>query len=321
MQVSVVMCTYNGARFIRQQLASVLVQLLPGDELIVCDDASSDATASIIREFSLPPGVSFHFSSNSHRLGIARNFEGALALASKEVVFLADQDDIWSPLKRAQLVDMFDANPKAQVVFSDANLIDAQGAALEQTLLSTLRISVNDFANIISGVGAPFLKRNFCTGATMAVRQTFLKVGTPIPSGWLHDEWLATLGALSGTLVFLDRQTISYRLHAGNAVGVVPGSMLASARYALQRRRKAPTDHVSKVKALREKVQSHPDLFEQQYLPLIDSKYEFVTARHNSRSSWSRRLAFGSQPKRMRQYREFANGWKTWAVDLLVPEG
>jgi len=96
---SVALCTYNGERFLSQQLASLAAQTVLPDELVVCDDASTDASMRVVEDFAKNAPFSVRIFRNPNNLGYVKNFEQAIGLCSKEIIFLCDQDDDWEKKK------------------------------------------------------------------------------------------------------------------------------------------------------------------------------------------------------------------------------
>src|SRR5438874_4960935 len=138
-QLSVAMCTYNGARFLPEQLDSIAGQTRIPDELVVCDDHSSDETAEILRVFGRKVAFTVRTEINNQNLGSTKNFEKAIGLCQGEIIALADQDDIWKPQKLAVLEKTLADHPEAGYVFSDAELVDARGERLGSTLWKSVR--------------------------------------------------------------------------------------------------------------------------------------------------------------------------------------
>ena len=128
MKISVVIASYNGGQFIHEQLVSIAAQSVPPHEIIICDDCSTDATSSIVAEFSAQnPDISVIFSVNPSPLGIDKNFEHAISLASGDIIFLCDQDDVWLP-DRIKVMSAPFANSSASQIatFCDSRIVDEQ---------------------------------------------------------------------------------------------------------------------------------------------------------------------------------------------------
>src|SRR5215217_714545 len=102
---SVAMCTYNGARFVAEQLASIAAQTRPPDELVVCDDRSTDATIAYVREFARTAPFPVRIFENEKNVGSTKNFERALELCEGDFIAFGDQDDVWLPEKLRKLED------------------------------------------------------------------------------------------------------------------------------------------------------------------------------------------------------------------------
>jgi glycosyltransferase involved in cell wall biosynthesis len=222
--VSVALCTRNGARFIEAQLASILVQSPAPSELVISDDDSTDGTPAIARaaieRTDAPPAVTW--IENRPPLGVTRNFEAAIAATAGELIALSDQDDVWHEGKLARALELFAADPAALLVFTDARLVDAAGAPLGLSLFESLGITAAEFGAIESGDAlAALLRRNLATGATVVFRRRLLELSRPFPDTWVHDEWLAVVAALNGGLRVLREQTVDYRQHGENEIGVV----------------------------------------------------------------------------------------------------
>ena len=122
--VSIAMCTYNGAGFLQQQLDSLARQTRKPDEIIICDDVSSDNSVAIAQAFADQSGLKVRVHQNTQNLGYVKNFEKAISLCTQDIIFLCDQDDLWQPNKIEQMVGVFDAEPSVGLVLHDFCWID-----------------------------------------------------------------------------------------------------------------------------------------------------------------------------------------------------
>src|SRR5919199_6162917 len=120
-RVSVAMCTYNGERYLQEQLDSIAAQTCLPDELVVCDDRSSDRTLEIIQIFKSKVSFPVHLHINPENLGTIKNFEKAISLCTGDIIVLSDQDDVWKPHKVETILQAFAKNTKAGYVFSNAD--------------------------------------------------------------------------------------------------------------------------------------------------------------------------------------------------------
>lgn len=204
--VSVVMAVYNGQRFLREQVDSVLDELLPGDELIVVDDASTDGSLAFLKGIASP---ALRVYANPSNLGVIGSFERGLLLAAHEFIFLCDQDDLWLPGKRAAFVAAFEQDPTVSVVISDAQVIDAQGRVITPSFMATRRgFEGSVFATVW---------RNRYLGCAMALRRSLLAAALPVPRQVpMHDMWFGAMGRMTGKVVYLPTPFLQYRRHTGN---------------------------------------------------------------------------------------------------------
>ncbi len=229
--VAVVMATYNGARYVREQLASILNQGRLPEQIVVSDDHSSDDTIAIVREVLADFPGEVVVVSNPGERGVVANFSHALSFVSTELVALSDQDDLWHPDKLEAMTSAFAARSELTLLHTDARLVDAAGVVQHGTLLQTLSMSSAERRAEHEGRAfTVLLRRNFVTGATTLFRRTLLDSALPVPEGWLHDEWLAFVAAATGVVDFLELPLIDYRQHDGNEVGARLLSTFGKAR-------------------------------------------------------------------------------------------
>lgn len=209
-RISVALATYNGARFLRQQLDSIYAQTRNDFEVFARDDGSSDSTVAILEEYRERYGL--HYCVNAKNLGFLRNFEQILADCRGEFVVLADQDDIWMPDKLERLVSGIG---DADLIYSDAALIDEKGSRLADSLMQVSGVQP------IAGFSFIHLVCNTSiTGCTIMFRRSLLDVALPIPEcEQYHDWWLAIVAACHGGITYLPMALVHYRQHTDNDTG------------------------------------------------------------------------------------------------------
>lgn len=224
MKLSVALCTYNGARFIEKQLLSILQQDLPISEIVVSDDGSKDATMDIVNHLAQEhPKVLWTIRQTQSNVGVIKNFEKAISLCTGDIIFLADQDDLWRKDKTQKIVTFFDSYPEKDVVFTDADLINADGnlvthhSLLEAwQLLPCIDLWEAGFSMEI------MMFCNRATGATIAFkrncREKFLPFGQD--SQYLHDYQIAMYACINNSLGLIKERLIQYRQHGANVQGV-----------------------------------------------------------------------------------------------------
>ncbi len=221
--VSVALCTHNGARYVGEQVASILGQDRMPDEIVLSDDASTDDTVAIVRRLlaDATEAPRLRVLENDRALGVVANFEQAVRACSGELIALCDQDDRWHPDRISRALAEFDRDPGLVLLFSDAVLVDGAGVALPGTLLDSLEVGSTERDAIHRGAAFDALiRRNLVTGATAMFRRELLEVAVPFASAWVHDEWLAILGAATARIDLIEATLIDYRQHGQNQIGV-----------------------------------------------------------------------------------------------------
>ena len=225
--VSVVMAVYNGERFLAPQVESVLAQLQPHDELLIIDDASTDSSPRWLAQLD---DARVRILRQPGNAGVLKSFEAGLQRARHDLVFLCDQDDVWLPGKRDAVVVEFERDPRALIVVSDAEVIDAHDRVVAPSFMATRHGFKGRFHHT--------LVRNRYLGCAMAVRRELIDAALPIPAGVpMHDMWLGSLGSVLGRVRYIARPLIRYRRHGSNLSPSQrqPWSRMVSWRWALLR--------------------------------------------------------------------------------------
>jgi glycosyltransferase involved in cell wall biosynthesis len=225
MKLSVALCTYNGDRFLQKQLDSILNQTKNVDEIVICDDNSSDETIKIINVYQEKnPGL-IHLFENKPGLGTIKNFEKAISETTGDLIFLSDQDDIWYSEKVEKSIDFFKQNQKCVLLFSNGDLIDHEDSKLEGTLWNKWGFDEEKkaiWANNTLAFKSLVKGDNKITGATLCFKKSLKEKIFPIelPLDYWHDGWLGTLAAAVNGLFFINESLIKYRVHESQQVGI-----------------------------------------------------------------------------------------------------
>lgn len=204
-RVSVAMATYNGATYVSAQLESLQTQVRSPDELVICDDGSTDGTLGLLEAFREQVGFEVSIHRNPARLGYVRNFERALSLCSGAIVFPCDQDDVWFETKIATMCRVLESDPDLQVLIADMVIADEELRPSRYTQLG----------NILD-IGMP--EASYVAGCATAVRRTWLELALPIPdAGTSHDTWIHRLALALSVRRVLPEPLQLYRRHGANA--------------------------------------------------------------------------------------------------------
>lgn len=199
MSISVCIATYNGEKYIKQQLTSILMQLEITDEVIISDDSSTDRTIDIIESLNDKRITIFkHQLFKSH----VYNFEHALKKAKGDYIFLADQDDIWLPGKVTKMVSLLQEN---DLVLSDAIVVDENKEILFESFFT--------FNHSKKGILKNLYKNSYL-GCCMAFNRKILNISLPFPKNInMHDWWIGLMAEIHGSVCFTDDKLIKYRRH------------------------------------------------------------------------------------------------------------
>ncbi|TXC88843.1 glycosyltransferase family 2 protein [Paraburkholderia azotifigens] len=207
--ISVCIATYNGEKYIREQLDSILAQLGPDDEVIVCDDRSSDRTLELIEDYR---DSRIHVHRNEKNLGHVRNFEKAISLSRGDYIFLSDQDDVWLPGRVQEMLGHMQRDASVALVASNFDLINDEGVEVgEYRLLGPVKRSrLRQVLAIFAGKSPYF-------GCTFLLKRNVLTYCLPIPKDIeSHDIWIALMASVFGRVVNISGATLKHRIHDRN---------------------------------------------------------------------------------------------------------
>jgi Predicted glycosyltransferases len=201
MNISVCIATYNGEKYIKEQLDSILVQLGEYDEVIIGDDGSTDLTLDIIKTYN-DPRIKIYKNSFKN---LILNFESTLEKAKGEYIFLSDQDDVWLPNKvKDSLKDLC----KYDVVISNCKVVNKN--------LDVIHESFFEINNSKSGLVSNLIKNSYL-GCCFAFRKKILKKALPFPKQIpMHDIWLGFVSELFYKVKFNSTAMMLYRRHGDN---------------------------------------------------------------------------------------------------------
>ena len=213
MKISIALATYNGAQYLAEQLQSYLDQDRIPDELVISDDCSNDDTCDLIDRFSEIAPFDVRLIRQSMHLGYVANFDRALSMATGDLIFLSDQDDVWRPQKISEVCEFIDKNPDFLLVLNDAEITKDDLSPTGLTKLGQLR-----------SAGSP--DSAFVMGCCCAFRRELLDLSLPIPEGAKgHDNWLVDFSnGLCAGLV-LESVLQLYRRHDSNESLVIANSL------------------------------------------------------------------------------------------------
>ncbi|HJR10910.1 MAG TPA: glycosyltransferase family 2 protein [Rhodanobacteraceae bacterium] len=321
LSASVVLCTYNGVRFLEAQWDSLLAQSRRPDEIIVRDDGSGDGTWALLETLSARAearGIRVRRARNPRNLGYVANFGAALQDASRDVLFLCDQDDVWHAKKLATLMAAFEQRPPLLLVCTNARRVGEGGEGLPRSLFEVLKVSRTELRRIHAGQGfRVLLRRNLATGATIALRRTLLADAMPFPPGWVHDEWLAIIAAALDGFDCVEQPLVDYRQHGRNQLGM-PERTFAVRWSGLW---SPPAESIEALVGRYQVLRGHLLALDRRIPALelagVDGKLEHLRARSDVRGVPLRRFGTVLRETASGRYRRYGTGWRSALRDLL----
>ncbi|POU71506.1 hypothetical protein C3387_03445 [Leclercia sp. LSNIH6] len=212
----VIMATYNGEKYVVEQLDSIINQTIKPNTVIIRDDCSTDNTVKIINDYikKYTGDVNFEILDSTKNLGYIKNFEALAKAARSEFVFFCDQDDVWINNKAETFLKRAEEKPNVNLLFSDARLVDDK---LQNIGFLWENIKFDPTQELTL---PRLFKKSIVTGATMLCRRDFLQSLIPFPENLPHDLWLSTCSTYEGSIDFCNDQLVKYRQHSNNQIGV-----------------------------------------------------------------------------------------------------
>lgn len=217
-KIDIVMATYNGEKYIKEQIDSIRNQTYTNWNLIIRDDGSKDNTISIIKAYQIEDKRIKLIEDDLGNLGFNKNFEYLLTLSTEEFVMISDQDDIWMPEKiEISLYEilMISVESKPKLVFSDAFIFEENDKRLELHIDKNLKKeNINNLENII------FMGKNICQGATIIMNKELKERVLPFKDNYIYDYYILFNALLFGEWKFVRKPMLYYRIHNGNQIGI-----------------------------------------------------------------------------------------------------
>lgn len=209
--ISIALCTYNGERYLKEQIDSILAQTYKHTEIVVVDDCSSDNTIALLKEYTQKANL--RYVINEKNQGFVKSFERAISLCEGEYILLSDQDDVWETHKIKTLLDALNNHI---LVYSNAKLVDEYLAPLGKDLLDSHKINCFSGSN-----NKAFVFKNCISGNTMMFRKELKDLCLPFPHAIsFHDVWIAFVAATCGSIGYVNQTLILYRQHACNITDI-----------------------------------------------------------------------------------------------------
>ncbi len=319
MKISIALCTYNGAAYLLQQLESILAQTRMPDELVVCDDLSSDNTTAIAKNFAVKASFPVRLYSNPENIGSTKNFEKAIRLCSGDIIVLSDQDDVWHPEKLKRIEAVFLDSPRIGAVVTDAEMVDEYLNPLGYSLWESLKFSRFQQKRVSKGKAFEvLLKHNFATGTTMAFRAEFKNFVLPIPVNWVHDGWIGLPIAAIADLAIIPEPLNKYRQHTNQQIGAMKKGFLKQLSDAEQKDSRFYLTVFEQYKSAYDRLSEISNVISlKKDIRKVAAKMNHMYRRANMPEGKLHRFLVVLNEVMNLRYHRYSNGWKSIMRDLF----
>lgn len=223
--ISVAMAVYNGEKFLKEQLDSILNQTRPADEIVIVDDGSTDGSWTVLEDYARRYNQ-FRLYKNEENLGYKKNFQKALSLCHGDITFLCDQDDKWAPDKVEVMTSVMEENPDIEVLASSFQFMDKDSVPFEVQPMrgrsnNNLYLKVVEENALVPVTFDEFCKHNYFQGCALAVKSRIRSLFVEKYNSLLpHDWFISMLASKDNHFRFLNKRLFFYRMHESNTVGV-----------------------------------------------------------------------------------------------------
>ena len=314
LRVSIALCTYNGAKYLAEQLESLQRQTCVPYEIVIGDDGSSDETLAILDAFE--PALTNVVRLTGRAGGPTQNFERTMAACTGDIIMPCDQDDIWHPTKIERVMHAFE--PGVSLVFCDATLVDEHRSSLGRTLWQSIGFEPADQQVMMSGDPIDALvRRTIAFGLTMAYRRDVHRCAHPIPMPFGHDNFTALIAAGMGQVRLVPKPLLDYRQHA---------NQVSSAGKGLRDRLNPSNSAIVPTSTSFAKCYQRLDTIPQSarakgFASLRRAVYEKAHHLHRRETlplnPFSRSIVVAGESLQGR-YTHYSNGWKSALRDLVL---
>ena len=319
--ISVAICLFNGEKYLQEQLDSISNQSRLPDELIVCDDNSTDRTLSIVEKYSESTPFPVRIVRNKTNIGSTRNFEKVICLCEGDIISLSDQDDVWHYDKLKLIEEVFNSSTQVGVIFSNGNIVNEDLSPLGYTLWDKYYFGKRRKRMFSNGKALQvLLKNNVVTGATMAFRSSLRDKLLPLSPLWVHDSWIALLSSIISDIKFIDKELIEYRQHEDQQIGGIKNNMIEQMAIS-----KSVKDYNVQIRQY-EKIIEHINKYKYELRHYSVSKISDKIMHLNNRQDMYKcnvmlRIVKCINELVSGRYHKYSNGYRSFIKDILTTYG
>ena len=314
-KISVAMAAFEGTRFIAQQLESILGQSLIPDEIIICDDSRNDKTYKAIENIIEQHSKMIKYCRNETQLGVSKNFEKAISLTNGDIIFLADQDDVWRQDKIAHLASLINASPNCGGAFCNSELVNEDLKPLDITHWDLRGFQTKEILSCpLGGMLEFFLKRVPAAGHNMAFKSKLKDLILPLPDlKECHDTWIGLVIAATNRWAFSSDTLTQFRQHNNNVSQAGRSSQLKAALESI----KNDTSNWN-MALYNELIKRLSESASPKVLELLKDRRDHSAIRSKMNCNIFKRLPLVFKEIKNKRYFKYGRGWKNVIQDLVL---
>ena len=221
-KIGVVIATYNGEKYIEEQIDSILNQSLKPDYIVISDGGSTDNTVAICSKILQDQDIKYDILTSDKQLSVTENFQKGLDRCKTDYIFFSDQDDIWIKNKIEYTMEQF-FDSSVCMVFTNASIVDEKLKFKNKNLWNKIKYYTNkeitEYEKNSSTFFNTLIKHNIVTGMCMAITKELKEIAIPFSKYSIHDYWIAFIANNYGNVISANKEEVLYRQHASNVVG------------------------------------------------------------------------------------------------------
>ena len=316
--ISLAMTTYNGERFLQEQLDSFLWQTRLPDELVVCDDVSTDRTMEMLEKFQDRSPFPVRIFKNEQNLGFRKNFQKALSLCHGDLIAFSDQDDVWLPEKLKEVEEVFRQYPMAGYVFHDALVVDENGNPRGFSLWDYYGFTFIKPRLFAPREFTPYCLNRVILGATITLSAGLRDHLLPFPDDIAHDTWVSFAGSLVRPVIALPQKLNRYRQHAKQLFGA---SVYYKDRINLARKvgNACFTEQARRLKSVLHRLATDSRLKgNERLMEKLMDRIEHLEIRGGIKGPVLKRIPVIFKELLRKRYHKHSGGWRSVVRDLFI---
>ena len=282
--IAILLATYNGEKYIRDQIDSILYQSFSAFRLYISDDCSTDKTLDILNEY-VKKDNRVHVVSQKENIGHLKNFEYLLRNVKEEIIFLSDQDDVWYNDKIEKTLNFYNHN-NVSLVHTDLEVVDQSFKTINKSMFKGRHLIDN---KIKGGKFSDYILENRATGCTMCFHREILDIALPFSEEMqVHDWWLAICAFKYRGVKVFNEPTIKYRQHDRNTIGYNSLAKLVNLEFKKElMERNSYESYISRKKDFFKECNNRLDCFNDIDVKKVKECNMFFESIHNKRPKLS----------------------------------